>query len=793
MGIVPSRPLPHSSLIRSAMPQRSSILLLSRSITPLNHPLPHCSLLGDGLQQPPKISNGSFISLVARKTLGDHGLLFASSAVLQPARAQCPYCGVGCGLELKPPAEGDGETHSAGGDSWTVRGDRHHPSSLGQVCVKGATVGETLDKNRLTTPLFRERIDQPFAPISWEEALGRIVTQIQGVLAERGPAGLAMYGSGQFLTEDYYLAQKLFKGALGTNNFDANSRLCMSSAVSGYARSLGSDGPPCCYDDFDSCDTVLLIGTNTAECHPVLFQRLLKRKRKDKNSLQLIVVDPRQTATSDAADLHLAIRPGTDLVLLHGIGHLLLRQGTLDQAYIAASTEGYAELAELLEGWTPERVCALCGIEPQQLEAVAELWGRSHALLSLWSMGVNQSVEGTATVSGLINLHLLTGQIGRAGAGPFSLTGQPNAMGGREAGGLAPLLPGYRFVADASHRAELERHWGFPAGAIAAEPGFDVWRQIEAMERGELGLWWVAATNPLVSLPSLDRVMAAVARCPLVVLSEAYACTETEAVAHLVLPAAQWSEKAGVMTNSERRVTLCEAFRPAPGQARADWAIFAEIGRRLGHRDAFTYGSSAEVYAELAAITAGRVCDHSGLSHQLLAAHGPQQWPFPVGAAPGGGSARLHTEGRFPTPSGRARLIAEQPLGLGEPPDDAYPLVLTVGRYLGHWHTMTRTMHVERVRRQHPEPLLEVNPGDASRHGLENGALARISSRRGALEVKVLVTDRIRPGTVFLPMHWGASQANACEANRLMHEQACPISRQPELKAAAVRLEPASA
>jgi ferredoxin-nitrate reductase len=775
------------------MPQRSSILLLSRSITPLNHPLPHCSLLGDGLQQPPKISNGSFISLVARRTLGDHGLLFASSAVLQPARAQCPYCGVGCGLELKPPAEGDGETHGTGGDSWTVRGDRHHPSSLGQVCVKGATVGETLDKNRLTTPLFRERIDQPFAPISWEEALGRIVTQIQGVLAERGPAGLAMYGSGQFLTEDYYLAQKLFKGALGTNNFDANSRLCMSSAVSGYARSLGSDGPPCCYDDFDSCDTVLLIGTNTAECHPVLFQRLLKRKRKDKNSLQLIVVDPRQTATSDAADLHLAIRPGTDLVLLHGIGHLLLRQGTLDQAYIAASTEGYAELAALLEGWTPERVCALCGIEPQQLEAVAELWGRSHALLSLWSMGVNQSVEGTATVSGLINLHLLTGQIGRAGAGPFSLTGQPNAMGGREAGGLAPLLPGYRFVADASHRAELERHWGFPAGAIAAEPGFDVWRQIEAMERGELGLWWVAATNPLVSLPSLDRVRAAVARCPLVVLSEAYAGTETEAVAHLVLPAAQWSEKAGVMTNSERRVTLCEAFRPAPGQARADWAIFAEIGRRLGHRDAFTYGSSAEVYAELAAITAGRVCDHSGLSHQLLAAHGPQQWPFPVGAAPGGGSARLHTEGRFPTPSGRARLIAEQPLGLGEPPDDAYPLVLTVGRYLGHWHTMTRTMHVERVRRQHPEPLLEVNPGDASRHGLENGALARISSRRGALEVKVLVTDRIRPGTVFLPMHWGSSQANACEANRLMHEQACPISRQPELKAAAVRLEPASA
>ena len=711
--------------------------------------------------------------------------------MLHPARAQCPYCGVGCGLELKPAAASVDAAAPGDSDPWTVRGDRQHPSSLGQVCIKGATVGETLHHNRLTTPLFRERIDQPLRPISWEEALGRIVAQMQQVLADRGPAGLAMYGSGQFLTEDYYLAQKLFKGALGSNNFDANSRLCMSSAVSGYARSLGSDGPPCCYDDFDSCDTVVLIGTNTADCHPVLFQRLLKRKRRQKEALQLIVIDPRHTATADVADLHLAIQPGTDLVLLHGIGHLLLQRGQFDAAFIAASTEGYAELAALLESWTPERVCALCGIEEQQLQALATLWGRSRALLSLWSMGVNQSVEGTATVSGIINLHLLTGQIGRPGAGHFSLTGQPNAMGGREAGGLASLLPGYRFVADAAHRAELERHWGLAAGAIAAELGFDVWRQIEAMERGELGLWWVAATNPLVSLPSLDRVRAAVARCPLVVLSEAYAGSETEAVAHLVLPAAQWSEKAGVMTNSERRVTLCAAFLPAPGQARPDWAVFAEIGRRLGHPQAFSYGSSAEVYAEFAAITAGRICDHSGLSHRLLAEHGPQQWPFPAGTAPGGGQPRLHTEGRFPTASGRARLIAEQPLGLGEPPDAAYPLVLTVGRYLGHWHTMTRTVHVERVRKQHPEPLLEVHPCDAGRHGLEDGGWALVSSRRGSLTAKVLITDRIRPGTVFLPMHWGAAQANACEANRLMHALACPISHQPELKAAAVNLQPA--
>ncbi|WP_399232508.1 MULTISPECIES: molybdopterin oxidoreductase family protein [Synechococcales] len=715
-------------------------------------------------------------------------VVFEPSSVLSSARAQCPYCGVGCGLELKPAAAAlDATDYSA--DSWTVRGDRLHPSSLGQVCVKGATVAETLDRNRLSTPLWREQRDQPFEAISWERAFTILVERIQVIQAERGSGAIAMYGSGQFLTEDYYVANKLIKGALGTNNFDANSRLCMSSAVSGYKLSLGSDGPPCCYDDLDLAGTVLLIGTNTADCHPVLFQRLLKRKRHQKEALQIIVVDPRATATSAAADLHLAIRPGTDLVLLHGVGHLLLQLGAVDPERVAACADGFAELAALWAGWTPERVCALCGIEEEALRRLASLWAASSGVLSLWSMGVNQSVEGTATVAGIINLHLVTGQIGKPGAGPFSLTGQPNAMGGREAGGLAALLPGYRSIHEASHRAAIEQHWGFPPGAISARDGLSVWEQIEAMERGELGLWWVAATNPLVSLPSLDRVRQAVAQCPLVVLSEAYAGTETEAVAHLVLPAAQWSEKEGVMTNSERRVTLSHAFRQAPGEARPDWAIFAELGRRLGFSKQFAYGSAAEVYAEFASITAGRLCDHSGLSHALLAEHGPQQWPFPAGTAAGGGQPRLHTEGVYPTANGKARLLAQQPLGLAEPPDDGFPLVLTVGRYLGHWHTMTRTVHVERVCRSHPEPLLEIHPADASCCNLEEGALARVSSRRGELTVKVQITDRIRPGTVFLPMHWGAAQEQVCEANRLMHALGCPISKQPELKAAAVRVE----
>jgi ferredoxin-nitrate reductase len=706
----------------------------------------------------------------------------SDSAASPAARAQCPYCGVGCGLELKPPAEPKGE--------WTARGDRHHPSSLGQVCVKGATVGETLHHNRLTSPLWRERTDQPFEAISWERAFSLLVERIQATLASKGPGALAIYGSGQFLCEDYYAANKLLKGALGSNNFDANSRLCMSSAVAGYARSLGSDGPPCCYDDLDLADLVLLIGTNTAACHPVLFQRLLKRRRKGAGP-RLVVVDPRATATSDAADLHLAIAPGTDLALLCGLGHLLLQRGGVDQAFVAAHTEGFTELEVLWRAWEPARAAAVCGIAETDLRQLADWWCEAAAALSLWSMGVNQSREGTATVAAICNLHLVSGQIGRPGAGPFSLTGQPNAMGGREVGGLAQLLPGYRAVANPEHRAAVERHWGFAAGSIASEPGLAVWQQIEAMERGDLDLWWVAATNPLVSLPSLDRVRAAVANCPLVVLSEAYAGTETEAVAHLVLPAAQWSEKDGVMVNSERRVTLCSAFRQPPGEARPDWAIFAELGRRLGFAEQFNYGSAAAVYAEFVALTAGRLCDSSGLSHQLLAAHGPQQWPFPAGSAPGGGQARLYTDHRFPTPSGRARLWADPPLGLAEPPDAAYPLVLTVGRLLGHWHTMTRTAHVARVGKAHPEPLLEVHPGDAACAGLVEGGFARVRSRRGALSVKVQLSERIRPGTVFLPMHWGASQGElACEANRLMHELGCPISKQPELKGAAVCLQP---
>ena len=708
--------------------------------------------------------------------------------------SQCPYCGVGCGLELMPPAvKGQAVRRDAEGNPmWTARGDRTHPSSLGQVCIKGATVGETLARGRLREPLFRANLEDPFTPISWDAALETITSHINTSVSRRGDAnGIAMYGSGQFHTEDYYLAQKLLKGALGTNNFDANSRLCMSSAVAGYTRSLGSDGPPSCYEDLDHCSVAFLIGTNTAECHPVLFQRLLKRKKRNPSSVTIVVVDPRRTDTAKAADLHLPIAPGSDLALLHGIAHLVLRENGQDPAFIDDHTENYDAFFDIAARWTPRRVARFCNIPEKRLRDVAQLFHRRERVLSLWSMGVNQRREGTAVVQGIINLHLLTGQIGKEGTGPFSLTGQPNAMGGREAGGLSHLLPGYRLVTNDQHRAEVETAWGIQPGSISSTPGLAAWQQIEAMERGELDLWWVAATNPLVSMPDLDRVKAAMHNCPLVVVSEAYADSETSHYAHLLLPAAQWSEKAGAMTNSERRVTYCPAYRRHFGESRPDWDVFAEVGRRLGFQEHFAYGTAAEVYAEFTQLTKGRLCDVSGLSHELLNQEGPQQWPYPVGAEPTPVAKRLYSDHTFATASGRARFGTDQPLGLAEPPCDTYPLVLTVGRYLGQWHTMTRTGKVERLQKMHPEPLLEVHPTDAQELKLRNGELAAISSRRGHLTAKVKLTDRIRPGSVFLPMHWGFTQDHACEANALMHDQACPISKQPELKACAVIVAPA--
>ncbi|PSN10085.1 nitrate reductase catalytic subunit, partial [filamentous cyanobacterium CCT1] len=479
-----------------------------------------------------------------------------------PAKTLCPYCGVGCGLEVLPPAQPNRPTNrdAQGNPLWQTRGDRAHPSSQGMVCVKGATVAESLDRDRLKYPMLRASLDAPFERVSWDVALDAIASRIQTVRDTMGPDGICVYGSGQFQTEDYYVAQKLVKGCLGTNNFDANSRLCMSSAVAGYIQSFGSDGPPCCYADLEATDCAFLIGTNTAECHPIVFNRLRKHHKRN-GHVKLIVVDPRRTDTAKAADLHLAIRPGTDITLLNGIGHLLLRWGAIDPEFIDGCTQGFAGYTEVLRHYEPEIVADRCGITVADLETAARNWSKAKAALSLWSMGLNQSSEGTAKVRALINLHLMTGHIGRPGAGPFSLTGQPNAMGGREAGGLSHILPGYRLVKNPDHRRQVEAFWGLPAGQISATPGLAVGEMMLALEQQQVGLLWNAATNPAVSLPDLNRTKAALRQSPFTFYQDAYSPTETAEFAHLLLPAAQWGEKTGTMTNSERVVTLCPAFR----------------------------------------------------------------------------------------------------------------------------------------------------------------------------------------------------------------------------------------
>ena len=535
------------------------------------------------------------------------------------------------------------------------------------------------------------------------------------------------------------MAQKLFKGAIGTNNFDANSRLCMSSAVAGYNKSFGSDGPPCCYEDIDYCSTILLVGTNTADCHPVLFDRIKKRKKNKSDNLKVIVIDPRETETASIADHYLQIAPGTDLFLFLGIANYLCKNNLIEKSFIEKSTDNYDLFEEHIKKWNLKKISKICNVKEEEIIEIAKLWGQTKCVLSLWSMGLNQRQEGTAAVNGLINLHLMTGQICKKGAGPFSLTGQPNAMGGREAGGLSHLLPGYRFVKNKIDRNEIEKIWGFPFGKISEKQGLSAWEQMEAIKKGSLKIWWIAATNPLVSMPNLNYVKDALSKCPLVIVNESYEQSESIKYAHLVLPASQWSEKDGVMTNSERRVTLCPAFREKNKNTKPDWQIFAELGQKLGYEKQFKYKSSTDVYDEFLKTTSKRVCDMSGLSYELLKKSGPQQWPFPKGDRPNKDSKRLYEDGKFPSKNGRAKFCIDKPLGLAEPPSDEYPLILTIGRYLNQWHTMTRTSKVQKLSIKNPEPLLEINPKDASSLTIKNDSKVTIKSKRGEVTAKVCI------------------------------------------------------
>jgi len=700
---------------------------------------------------------------------------------VQSTPTQCPYCGVGCGLLA------DVEN----GRLTAVRGDPRHPANRGRTCRKPLELPFAVHApDRATVPLWREDRDARLEVTTWDGALAMLAARLQAIVAEHGPDAIAFYISGQLLTEDYYAVNKLAKGYLATNNVDSNSRLCMSSAVAGYAGAFGFDGPPPAYADLALADCFLLLGTNTAACHPIVWSRIRDRQAE---GAFVICVDPRATATARASDLHVPVRPGTDLALLSAMLHVIDRDGLVDRELVERHTSGWEQAQAVAREWSPRRAAGVCQVDAALIEQAAHRFAGAGAALALWSMGANQSTVGTLKNRGLINLCLASGQIGRPGCGPFSLTGQPNAMGGRETGGLAHLLPGYRKVTEADDRAAMAAHWGVPADRISAQPGLPAVALFDALEAGTVKAVWIMATNPLVSLPDAQRARAALERAELVVVQDPHHPTETSSLAHAVLPAAAWPEKDGTMTSSERRVGLVRRVMEPPGEARADWEIIAGLARHLGHGDAFAWPDAAAVFAEFAACTAGRPCDLSGISHERLRRDGSLQWPcpaLPVGEHPG--TERLYTDKRFPTPDGRARFAPTPHVAPAETPDPQYPLLLTTGRVADQWHTMTRTGHSPSLRASAREPTLSCHPLDAAAAGLDDGAQALIVSRRGELRLTVGCDDTMPRGVAFAPFHWGAlhAAAGAGALNALTLGAVDPTSAQPELKALAVRLEP---
>jgi ferredoxin-nitrate reductase len=694
----------------------------------------------------------------------------------------CPYCGTGCGLSVAV----------EGGRVRRVAGDPRHPVNRGRICRKPAELGAAVHAvDRARVPLLRAGRDERFHEASWGEALASVAGTLSRIVAEDGPDAIAFYISGQLLTEDYYAVNKLAKGFLGTNNVDSNSRLCMSSAVAGYAGAFGADGPPPGYADLALTDCLLLLGSNAAACHPIVWGRIRDRQVE---GATVIVADPRLTPTAQAATLHLPVRPGTDLALLNAMLRVIVEQGLLDERFVERHTTGLEEALAVARDWPPERAAAACGVPAHDIVRAAELFGSAGAAMALWSMGANQSTVGTLKNRALINLCLATGNLGRPGCGPLSLTGQPNAMGGREVGGLAHLLPGYRKVADAADRAAVAAHWGVAADRLSPREGLTATALVDALLEGRVRAVLVAATNPIVSLPDGGRVREALERAELLVVQDCHHPTETSALAHVVLPAAAWPEKEGTMTNSERRVGLVRRLVDPPGQARADWEIYAGLAQALGHGEEFAWASAAAIYDEFAACTAGRPCDVSGISHERLRREGSVQWPAPAAVAGpvSDGTPRLYSQRRVHTPDGRARFAPTPHAEPAEVPDDDWPLMLTTGRLAEQWHTMTRTGKSAALRGAAGPPTVTVHPRDARAAGVADGDDVRVSSRRGEALFTLAVDPTLPRGVAFAPFHFGAlhAPAGAGALNAMTHAAVDPTSRQPELKALAVRVEP---
>ncbi len=704
-------------------------------------------------------------------------------------KTTCPYCGVGCGVI----ATTDGAQITA------VRGDPDHPANFGRLCTKGSTLQlTTTPYGRALYPEIRRARDKHRTRASWDETLDYLVDKFATTIERHGPDSVGFYISGQLLTEDYYVFNKLAKGLIGTNNIDTNSRLCMSSAVTGYKATLGADAPPACYDDLNHAELIVIAGSNAAWAHPILYRRLEDAKAKNP-ALKVVCIDPRRTETARAADLHLAILPGTDVALFNAILHWLVWEDAVASDYIAAHTEGFAELRTSMRECTPAWAVRICGVREDAIVQLAQWWRASNATLSLYCQGLNQSTSGTDKNAALINLHLATQQIGKPGAGPFSLTGQPNAMGGRETGGLANLLPGHRDVVSSEHRAEVEKLWGLPPGRIPPTPGKTAVEMFDAVKSGDIKLLWIACTNPAQSMPNLASVAEAFANAECVIVQEAYATTETAKLADVLLPASTWGEKHGTVTNSERRITKVNSVLAPPGDAKHDWEIVVEFARRLERRLGLRYGegttlfpyeSPESIFNEHRETTRDRDLDITGLSYAMLDAEGPQQWPLRAGETQG--KARLYEDGVFPTANGKAKFKVTTYKAVADAVDARYPLALTTGRLRDQWHGMSRTGRVPQLYGHEPEPMLTMNTNDVSRRGLVAGEVVKVASRRGELFIRLASGDDVRSAQCYVPMHWGrASLASAGShgVNALTNGAFDPISKQPELKHTAVRVD----
>jgi assimilatory nitrate reductase catalytic subunit len=704
-----------------------------------------------------------------------------SAAASTTTRTTCPYCGVGCGVLASRRISGAVE----------VRGDPEHPANRGKLCVKGSALGETVGlENRLLNPMIRGQ------RVSWDAAIDEVASRFSEIIQKHGPDAVALYVSGQLLTEDYYVANKLMKGYIGAPNIDTNSRLCMASAVAGHKRAFGEDVVPVTYEDLDHAELIVLVGSNTAWCHPVILQRILAAREKNPR-LKIVSIDPRRTATTQISDLHLPVAAGTDVHLFNGLLVWLAEHGKVDRRYVDTHTAGWDEALEAARkgGGSLVQVARDCGLDVADLTKFYEWFGATAATITAFSQGVNQSSAGTDKVNAIINCHLATGRIGKKGAGPFSVTGQPNAMGGREVGGFANTLAAHVDFADEVGRKAVQAFWGSPR--IADKQGPKAVEMFDRIHSGQIKAVWIMATNPVVSLPDADKVRAALEKCEFVAVSDVMANTDTAAFAHVLLPALAWGEKDGMVTNSDRTISRQRPFLPVPGEARADWKIMCQVAERMGYAG-FGFNSPHEVFREHVRLTSHanhgkRALDMSAwndMTAEEFENWQPAAWPMVKSRE---SSGPVFTDGKFLHADGRARFLALTPRMPENAPTPDYPLVLNTGRVRDHWHTMTRTGKSAKLSAHVAEPYAEINTADALRFGVRNGELAQVKSMWGSMVVRLRTGADVPSGMVFAPIHWNRAFASDARVGALTNPVVDPISGEPELKHTPVMVEPFAA